>query len=187
MTDLCVCVYRSEYLFVDLKKNLKKNLPMEKKKQKKTDAHTTTTHSTYMMKLTYYQYTYTYNFMHQKPDRKHNTPLHKLTIHPHTHRLKKQTTFNYTDQHRHTPRHSHTTDLSKLKIHTSIVQTHLIQLNHNKLIHHAQKISPSEFTLPRETRHTLAQLRIIGLSDPSTATCRRGRLTTTMLLKIDSS
>ena len=33
-------------------------------------------------------------------------------------------------------------------------------VNHNKLIHqHAPKISPSELSLPRETRRTLAQLR----------------------------
>ena len=35
-----------------------------------------------------------------------------------------------------------------------------MQRNHNKLIHqHAPKISPSELSLPRETRRTLAQLR----------------------------
>ena len=44
------------------------------------------------------------------------------------------------------------------QIHCSIVQTHLLQCNHNKLIQQfAPKISPSE--LPRETRRTLAQLR----------------------------
>ena len=46
------------------------------------------------------------------------------------------------------------------QIHTSIVQTHLLQRNHNRLIHkHAPKISSSELCLPRETRPTLAQLR----------------------------
>ena len=35
-----------------------------------------------------------------------------------------------------------------------------MERNHNKLIHqHAPKISPSELSLPRETRRTLAQLR----------------------------
>ena len=35
-----------------------------------------------------------------------------------------------------------------------------MQRNHNKLIHqHAPKISPSELSLPRETRRTLSQLR----------------------------
>ena len=39
-------------------------------------------------KLTYYQYTNTYNFTHHKAQ--HPThPLHKLTIHPYTPRLKK--------------------------------------------------------------------------------------------------
>ena len=89
-------------------------------------------------------------------------PLHKLTIHPHTPRLKKQHIQQHQLHHQHiTPRHSHTTTyLSKLtKIHTSIVQTHLLQRNHNKLIHqHAPKISSSELSLPRETRPTLAQL-----------------------------
>ena len=105
-----------------------------------------------------------------------------------------------------------------------------MQRNHNKLRHqHAPKTSPSDLSLPRETRRTLAQLRTnkspilisylhkvdethhpsplcplckthphttyhlfncthlytssnmleIGLSDPSTASRRRGRSTTT--------
>ena len=46
------------------------------------------------------------------------------------------------------------------KIHFSIVQTHLLQRNHNKLRQQfAPKISLSELSLPRETRRTLAQLR----------------------------
>ena len=86
-------------------------------------------------------------------------PLHKPTIHPHTPRLKKQTTFNNIN---------YTTNIgtqqqisaNSTQIHTSIVQTHLLQRTHNKLIHqHAPKISPSELSLPRETRRTLAQLR----------------------------
>ena len=92
-------------------------------------------------------------------------PLHKLTIHPHTPRLKKQTTFNninYTtniDTHQDTVTQQHISAYST-QIHTSIVQTHLIQRNHNKLIHqHAPKISSSELSFPRETRRTLAQLR----------------------------
>ena len=88
-------------------------------------------------------------------------PPHKLTIHPHTPRLIKQTTFNNIN---------YTTNIDTVtqqqisanstQIHTGIVQTHLMQRNHNKLIHqHAPKISPSELSLPRETRRTLAQLR----------------------------
>ena len=95
-------------------------------------------------------------------------PLHKLTIHPHTPRLKKQTTFNninninYTtniDTHPNTVT-QHQITANSTQIHTSIVQTYLLQRNHNKLIHqHAHKISPSEFSLPIKTRRTLAQLR----------------------------
>ena len=90
-------------------------------------------------------------------------PLHKLTIHPHKPRLKKQTTFNninYTtniDTHPDTVIQQHIS-ANLTKIHTSIVQTHLLQRNHNKH-QHAPKISPSELSLPRETRYTLAQLR----------------------------
>ena len=43
------------------------------------DAHMTPTHITYMTRLTYYQYSNTYNFTHRKSDRKHNTQ------HTHTH------------------------------------------------------------------------------------------------------
>ena len=179
-------------------------------------------------------------------------PLHKLTIHPHTPRLIKQTTFNNINYTTNIDTHPDTVTQQQIsanstQIHTSIVQTHLLQRNHNKLIHqHAPKISSSELSLLRETRRTLAQLRtnkspilisylhkvdethhtsplcplcktyphttyipqttywtfgclprewclcwsggrdawqgcskVIGLSDPSTATRRRGRLTTT--------
>ena len=87
-------------------------------------------------------------------------PLHKLTIHPHTPRLKKQTTF-YTniDTHPDTVTQQQIS-ANSTQIPTSIVQTHLLQHNHNKLIHqHAPKITPSELSLLRETRRTLAQLR----------------------------
>ena len=92
-------------------------------------------------------------------------PLHKLTIHPHTPRLKKQTTFNNINYTTNIDTHPDTVTQQQIsanstQIHTSIVQTHLMQRNHNKLIHqHAPKISPSELSLPRETRRTLAQLR----------------------------
>ena len=91
--------------------------------------------------------------------------LHKLTIHPHPPRLKKQITFNninYTtniDTHPDTGLQQQIT-ANSTQIHTRIVQTHLLQRNHNKLIHqHAPKISSSKLSLPRETRRTLAQLR----------------------------
>ena len=91
-------------------------------------------------------------------------PLHKLTIDPHTPRLKKQTTFNNINYTTNIDTHPDTVtqqiSANSTQIHTSIVQTHLMQRNHNKLIHqHAPKISPSELSLPRETRRTLAQLR----------------------------
>ena len=92
-------------------------------------------------------------------------PTHKLTIHPHTPRLKKQTTFNNINYTTNIDTHPDTVTQQQIsanatQIHTSIVQTHLMQRNHNKLIHqHAAKISPSELSLPRETRRTLGQLR----------------------------
>ena len=90
-------------------------------------------------------------------------PLHKLTIYPHTPRLKKQTTFNNinytTNIHTHPNTVTQQITANSTQIHTSIVQSQLLQRNHNKLIHqHAPKIS-SEFSLPIETRRTLAQLR----------------------------
>ena len=92
-------------------------------------------------------------------------PLHKLTIHPHTPRLKKQTTFNNINYTTNIDTHPDTVTQQQIsanstQIHTSIVQIQLMQRNHNKLIHqHALKISPSGLSLPRETRRTLAQLR----------------------------
>ena len=96
-------------------------------------------------------------------------PTHKLTIHPHSPRLKKQTTFNNINYTTNIDTHPDTVTQQQIsanstQIHTSIVQTHLMQHNHNKLIcifthQHAPKISPSELSLPRETRRTLAQLR----------------------------
>ena len=74
-------------------------------------------------------------------------PLHKLTIQPHTPRLKKQTTFNninYTtniDTHPNTVKQQQIT-ANASQIHTSIVQTHLLQRNHNKLIHQHAPRSP---------------------------------------------
>ena len=130
----------------------------------------TPTHNTYTTRLTYYQYTNTKVLQRHasqiRQKAQHPThPLHKLTIHPHTPRLKKQTTFNninYTtniDTHPDTVTQQHIS-ANSTQIHTSIVQTHLMQRNHNKLIHqHAPKISPSELSLPRETRRTLGQLR----------------------------
>ena len=126
----------------------------------------TPTHSTYTTKLTYYQYTNTYNASQIRQKAQHPThPLHKLTIHPHTPRLKKQTTFNNINYTTNIDTHPDTVTQQQIsanstQMHTSIVQTHLLQPNHNKLIHqHAPKISPSELSLPRETRRTLAQLR----------------------------
>ena len=58
-------------------------------------------------------------------------PLHKLTIHPHTPRLKKKKHIQQHQlhhQHRHTPKHSHTTDLSKLN-----TNTHQHSTDHRKL------------------------------------------------------
>ena len=91
-------------------------------------------------------------------------PPHKLTIHAHTPRLKKQPTFNNINYTTNIDTHPDTVTQQQIsanstQIYTSIVQTHLMQRNHNKLIHqHALKISPSELPLPRETRRTLAQL-----------------------------
>ena len=115
----------------------------------------------------HYQYTNTYNFtlpIHQhlqlhasqiRQKAQHPThPLHKLTIHPHTPRLKKQTTFNNINYTTNIDTHPDTVTQQQIsansaQIHTSIVQTHLMQRNHNKLIHqHAPKISPSELSLP---------------------------------------
>ena len=92
-------------------------------------------------------------------------PLHKLTIHPHTPRLKKQTTFNNINYTTNIDTHPNTVTQQQItanstQIHTSIVHTYLIQHNHNKLIQQiAPKISLSEISLSTETRHTLAQLR----------------------------
>ena len=81
-----------------------------------------------------------------------NSALYKYVL------LKNQTTFNnYTtniDTHPDTVTQQQIS-ANSTQIHTSIVQTHLMQRNHN----HAPKISPSELSLPRETRRTLAQLR----------------------------
>ena len=91
-------------------------------------------------------------------------PLHKLTIHPHTPRLKQQTTFNNINYTTNIDTHPDTVTQQQIstnstQIHTSIVQTNLLQRNHNKLMHqHAPKISPSELSLLRETRRTLVQL-----------------------------
>ena len=112
-------------------------------------------------------YTNTYNFTQNRQKAQHPThPLHKLTIHPHTPRLKKQTTFNNINYTTNIDTHPDTVTPQQIsanstQIHTSIVQTHLLQRNHNKLIHqYAPKISPSELSLLRETRRTLAQLRM---------------------------
>ena len=92
-------------------------------------------------------------------------PLHKLRIHPHTGRLKKQTTFNNLNYTINIDTHPDTVTQQQIsanstQIHTSIVHTHLLQRNHNKLIHqHTPKICPSELSLRRETRRTLAQHR----------------------------
>ena len=80
--------------------------------------------------------TNTYNFtpeIRQKAEH----PLHKLRIHPYVPRLEKQSTFNYTtniDTHPNTVTQQQTTANSP-QIHSSIVQTHILQHNHNKLIH----------------------------------------------------
>ena len=80
-------------------------------------------------------------------------------------RLNKQTTFNNINYTTNIDTHPDTVTQQQIsanstQLHTSIVQTHLLQRNHNKLIHqHAPKISSSELSLPRETRRTLAQLR----------------------------
>ena len=64
-------------------------------------------------------------------------PLHKLTIHPHTPRLKKQTTFNNTKYTTNIDTHPDTVtqqqiSVNSTQIHTNIVQSHLMQRNHNK-------------------------------------------------------
>ena len=63
-------------------------------------------------------------------------PLHQLTIHPHTLRLKKQTTFNNINCTTNIDTHPDTVTQQQIsanstQIHTSIVQTHLLQRNHN--------------------------------------------------------
>ena len=94
-----------------------------------------------------------------------NTPTTQTDNPPHTHLgLKKKNIQQHQlhHQHRHTPDTVTQQQISvnSTQIHTSIVQSHLMQRNHNKLIHqHAPKISPSELSPPRETRRTLAQLR----------------------------
>ena len=110
----------------------------------------TPTHNTYMTRLTYYQYTNTYNFTHHKSDRKHNTQrthYTNLTILPHTPRLKKQTTFNNINYTTNIDTHPDTVTQQQIsanstQIHTSIVQTHLLQRNHNKLIYQRAPRSP---------------------------------------------
>ena len=99
-----------------------------------------------------------------------NPPTHTPTTQTdnpptHTPRLKKQTTFNNINYTTNIDTHPDTVTQQQIsanstQIHTNIVQTHLLQRNHNKLIHqHATKISPSKLSIPRETRRTLAQLR----------------------------
>ena len=121
-----------------------------------------------MTRLTYHQYTNTYNFTHHKSDRNHNTKhTHYINLQStHTHpNSKKQITFNNTNYTTNIDTHPDTVTQQQIsanstQIHTSIVQTHLLQRNHNKLIHqHAPKISTFEISLPRETRRTLAQVR----------------------------
>ena len=123
----------------------------------------TLTHNTYMTRLTYYQYLQLHASQIRQKAQHPTHPLHKLTIHPQTPRLKKQTTFNYTtniDTHPDTVSQQQIS-ANSTQIHTSIVQSHLLQRNHNKIIHqHAPKISLSELSPPpRESRRTLVQLR----------------------------
>ena len=115
----------------------------------------TPTHITYMTRLMYYQYTNTYNFTHHKLDRKHNTQHTHYTNwqSTHTHLDFKKNTFNninYTtnmDTHPDTVTQQHIS-ANSTQIHTSIVQTHLLQRNHNKVIHqHAPQDLPFR-TLP---------------------------------------
>ena len=89
-------------------------------------------------------------------------PLHKLTIHTHTPRLKKQTTFNninYTTNIDTHPDTQQQISANSTQIHTSIVQTHFLQRNHNKLTHLHPPRSPLPNSLPRKIRRTLAKLR----------------------------
>ena len=120
-------------------------------------------------------------------------PLHKLTIHPHTHRLKKQTTFNninYIDTHPDTVTQQQIS-ANSTQIHTSIVQTHLLISYQHKVdeTHHPSPLCPLCKTHPHTTDHLFNCTHIytsnsildlwqgfsreIGLSDPSTAIRRR--------------
>ena len=87
------------------------------------------------------------------------------TDNPPTHTQTKKNTFNNINYTTNIDTHPDTATQQQIsanstQIHTSIVQTHLLQRNHNKLIHqHAPKISLSELSLPRETRRTHAQFR----------------------------
>ena len=94
-----------------------------------------------------------------------NTPTTQTDNSPTHTQTQKQITFNNINYTTNIDTHPDTVTQQQIpanstQIHTSIVQTHLLQRNHNKLIHqHAPQISPSELSLPRETRRTLAQLR----------------------------
>ena len=83
-----------------------------------------------------------------RPDSPHISPSHKLTY------VATPTTPTPAP-HIPTPPHSHTRNKQKT---SKTKHEEIMQRNHNKLIHqHAHKISPSELSLPRETRRTLAQ------------------------------
>ena len=93
-------------------------------------------------------------------------PLHKLTTKPPQPRYMKQTTFdnknNYTINHDLDPADAiiETIKNNKKTIHTTIVQAHIENKPHNKILNRpAPDINPKETTLTRQTRRRLAQLR----------------------------
>ena len=112
-------------------------------------------------------------------------PLHKLTIHPHTPRLKKQTTFNNINYTTNIDTQPDTVTQQQIsanstQIHTSIVQTHLLQRNHNKLIHqhfrtlppqrNTSHLSPNSEPIKVSSKYHTSPLCLLCKTDPHT-TC----------------
>ena len=74
-------------------------------------------------------------------------PLHRLTVDPHTPRLRGQTTFNDINCAANVDTHPDTVTQQQIsadsaQIHTGIVQAHLVQRSHNGLIHQHAPGSP---------------------------------------------
>ena len=89
-------------------------------------------------------------------------PLYRYTTYNTSRRLMKPTTFN---NYRYIPTDPCTVTTADIKanmldIHTIIVSQHFAARDNNKILHsHPPQVSSTEENLPRNTRHTLAQLR----------------------------